>query len=316
MAPSTPRTYKVISLLLKAVILILSLWYIGDKLNGPEGVHVFENLEHANPFLLFIAFLLMFLNWGLEALKWMLLIAPLEKITFFTALRSVFAGVTVSIFMPNRIGEFAGRIFFLEKADKVEATLRNFIGSAAQLLMTLAIGIWGIFYAVQRSGGYLGILDAVNLRFIQIMLVALGLGIVVLLLLNKARTRFSARIQSYFKALFDITGSDLMIVLLLSFIRYCVFLFQYYLVMKAFGVQDELPALAAVIAIAFLITSAIPSFALTEVVTRGAVLTSLFAFSDPWAVIASSLVIWIINLGMPAMIGSAFIWKLKFFNKE
>ena len=316
MALSTQRTYKVISLLLKATILILSLWYIVYKLNGPESAHVFTNLEQANPLLLFIAFLLMFVNWGLEALKWMLLIMPLEKITFYTALRSVFAGVTVSIFMPNRIGEFAGRIFFLEKADKVEATLRNFIGSAAQLLMTILIGAWGILFAVKQSGGYWGVLDAVNLTFIQIALFVTGLLIVVLLFLNKARARFSARIQSYFKALFDIRIKDLMTVFALSFIRYCIFLFQYYLVMKAFGVQDGFISLAAVIAVAFLITSAVPSFALTEVVTRGAVLTSLFSFSDPWAVIASSLVVWIINLGAPALIGTAFIWKLKFFQKE
>src|SRR4051812_2218147 len=137
MSPPNQRVYKVISLLLKAAILILSLWYILYRLNGPEGIYLWEDLKKANPFLLFISFLLLFVNWGLEALKWMLLIAPLERIGFFTAYRAIFAGVTVSIFMPNRVGEFAGRIFFLEKADKVEATLKNFVGSATQLFMTV-----------------------------------------------------------------------------------------------------------------------------------------------------------------------------------
>src|SRR6478672_9884043 len=49
---------------------------------------------------------MLFINWGLEARKWQLLIAPLERFSFKTALMSVFAGCSVTMLTPNRIGEY------------------------------------------------------------------------------------------------------------------------------------------------------------------------------------------------------------------
>jgi len=311
---SNHRAYKVISLLLKAAILISSFCYIAYKLAGPSGSGLLQGLKSGNPVLLFITFILMFLNWGLEALKWKILIGPLEKISFWMAFRSIFAGVTVSIFMPNRVGEFAGRIFFLEKADKVEATLKNFAGSFAQFFMTFCTGIIAMFAVTKHSQSYADDHFSVAM-IVQLVCVLVGSGLITFYLLNRLRKRFSSKIQSYFKAIADISLPDLFTVFILSFIRYCVFLFQYYLVIKAFGVRIDFEEASVLIAITFIITSAIPSFALTEVVTRGAVAASLFEFYsvDTQPVITASLVVWIINLAIPALTGSAFIWKLKFF---
>jgi len=311
------RAYKGISLLIKAGILIFSFVYISSTLltafsDSRQGI------RHANIPLLMITGVLLFVNWGLEALKWKLLIAPLETISFSVALKSVFAGVTVSIFMPNRIGEFAGRIFFLEKADKVEATLKNFVGGFMQFCITLLLGIPAFFIAIRLSGNDLKASGLLNVKAAEIVFLVLLAGCITLIFLNKIRARFSPAIQSYFKAIFDTDRNTFVIAFLLSFVRYCVFIFQYYLVLVAFGVQPGMFISLMIIAIAFLITSVIPSFALTEVVTRGAVAVSLFhLFTDVavGGVVVASLLVWIINLAIPALIGSAFIWKLKFFKK-
>lgn len=312
------RKHKVISLLLKAAILILSFWYIIYKLQDvgtSEAFDFISVLKSGNLLFIVLTFLLMFLNWALEGLKWKILIAPLETISFLNALKSVFAGVTVSIFMPNRVGEFAGRIFFLEKADKVEATLKNFVGSTIQMLMTLFLGLAGIYIVIGFSGGNWSPSELVNLNTLKWCIASVLVIAAILLVANFFRGRFSPQIQSYFKAIFSIKRSTFYAVFLLSLLRYFVFLFQYYLILEAFGVSPGLVYAFSLIAVTFLITSIIPSFALTEIVTRGAVAASLFQLvgaNTPLIVVASTL-LWIINLAIPALIGSVFIWKLKFF---
>ena len=65
--------------------------------------------------LIFIVVLMMFINWMLESLKWKFMIRKIEAISFFTSFRAIFSGITVSSFTPNRIGEYGGRVFCLEK---------------------------------------------------------------------------------------------------------------------------------------------------------------------------------------------------------
>jgi uncharacterized membrane protein YbhN (UPF0104 family) len=260
----------------------------------------------------------MFLNWGIEAFKWKILISGLEQITFGKALKSVFAGVTVSIFMPNRIGEFAGRIFFLDKADKVEATLKNFIGSFFQLAVTVIMGMISIIFAIKISEGYFRVSDIFNPVYLIIAPVFLLTLFLILFFLNRIRHHFNDRIQSYFKAIFNNGFQEIMPVLVLSLLRYLVFLFQFYLVLMAFGIDLEFYIAVILIALTFLISSVIPTFAFTEVLTRGAVASSVFQLvgQNSAVIITASLVVWIINLAIPAIIGSVFISKLKFFKAD
>jgi uncharacterized membrane protein YbhN (UPF0104 family) len=313
---SNNRIYKVTSLFIKTAILIISIFYIFHKLNSAsQKFDLFSITERSDLKLLLFSFGLMFLNWGIEALKWKVLITSLEPLTFRTSLKSVFAGVTVSIFMPNRIGEFAGRIFFLQKADKVEATLKNLVGSTAQFFVTILIGFIS-FFAAKRAG-YLNsfavdVFDGGGIRF---MILFTAILFVILFVLNHYSSRFSPQVQSWFSAIFETKAKVLITILVLSGIRYFVFLFQYYLILIAFGIELSFGIAFNLIAITFLITSVIPSIALTEIVTRGAVAIYLFSAytADTDLVLVSSFIVWIINLAIPALIGTAFIWKLKFF---
>ncbi|MDF2438256.1 MAG: hypothetical protein K0Q95_2632 [Bacteroidota bacterium] len=313
------RIYKVTSLFIKAAILILSFVYIFHKFQtSQEEYQLSEVLKNSDLILLSVSFLLMFVNWGLESLKWQYLIRPLEKISFGDASRAVYAGVTVSIFMPNRIGEFAGRIFFLEKADKIGACLKNFIGGFIQLLITLVVGLAAIFIAIRQ--GYLDgfIQKAFTHWSVTATWLLLIIGLVALIILNRRRSLFSERMQKYFQTVFDTPNLDILIVLLLSVLRYFVFFLQYYFVLQAFGIETKIFISFVLIAITFFITTMVPSFAFTEIATRGAAAAYLFSSftNNTAAVITASFVVWIINLAIPALIGSVFIGKLKFFKSD
>ncbi len=308
--------YKGISLFIKALILFFALFYISRKLIFSQDViHLEARFLEANKKYIIVVSLLMFVNWGVEALKWQYLIRSLEKISFFNSLIAVFSGVTVSIFMPNRVGEFAGRIFYLEKADKISATLKNFLGGFIQLSITLISGVIAIYTGTLN--GIFDFNDFISSRndYWLLLIGVLTLLLIGLILLRKFKHRLSVKIRYYLDVLNDISLAEGFYVFMLSTFRYAVFLIQFYLLLLAFGIEIDFWLAAGLIAMSFFIQSFIPSFALTEVFTRGATAVYLFAgfTTDTAAILAVSFLLWLINLAIPAIIGGVFVWRMKFF---
>jgi uncharacterized membrane protein YbhN (UPF0104 family) len=308
--------YKVISLLIKAIILILSFWYIWAKINAANTSIDFSALFHQSTVVfLILTLLLMPINWGLEAWKWKILISPLEHVSFAKSLKSIFSGVTISIFTPNRIGEFAGRVFFLEKADKIGATIKSFIGSTIQLFITICIGLIALFFYYKMGYGNSHPILALEHWSVKLFLIIICLSITCLVVAYMAKKYFSGKIKNYLNTLFETKKSELLRVLTLSILRYFVFSVQYYLALTIFNIHLDFTTSFMIIAIVFLVTSAIPTFAISEIAVRGA--TAVYFFStvtdNSTGVVAASLLLWLINLGISALIGEVFIWKLKFF---
>ncbi len=312
------RAYKVISLLIKTVILIVSFCYIWQKISiAGHTIGFFGLLHNPNKNYLFAVCLLLFVNWGLEAMKWQLLISKFENITFLQSMASVFSGVTISIFTPNRVGEFAGRIFYLRKADKLQATISSMIGSSFQLLITVLAGILAYFILQNnyndffQTSQFISTNAALGLIFCAVLFV----GVLVFIYLK--RNKQFAKYKKYIEVLSMYSLSELLVVGGLSLFRYAVFSFQYYLVLKLFGVNAGTTIFFSLIALTFFVTSVIPTFALTEIAVRGATAVYFFGtlYPDSTAIVAASLLLWIINLGVPALAGGIFIWKLKFFKE-
>jgi len=312
-------SYKVISLFIKAVILLLSIVYIFNKLVVANEVDVLiQELKTSKLSYVVLVFVLMFVNWGLEALKWQYLIKPLEHISFSKSLQSVFSGVTVSIFMPNRIGEFAGRIFYLEKADKIKATIKNFIGSISQLTVTLVFGLAAIAFAYYQNILRLDEIEIIKKNYWWIFLFLLLFLIGCFFFIKFYGAKFFGTNASYLEALYDVNYKQWLYVFILSMLRYLVFLIQFYILLMAFDIQVDFQIAVTIIALIFFVSSFIPSFATTEVITRGATAVYIFNLAnvDTALVVIVSLLLWIINLAIPALLGGLFVWKMKFFKEK
>lgn len=314
------RFYKVISLFIKAVLLIASFYYIIHKLTTPEALSYYHSINFSTEtiWLLLFCFLLMFVNWSLEAVKWKLLIAPYEKISWLQSMQSIFAGVTISIFTPNRVGEFTGRIFFLKKADRLIASLRSIVGSFLQLSVTMIAGITGIWIYVGKGYNTQTPLYSIfdHQRKFMLLLIVCSTFVVALAMM---RLSFFAKLKHQMKEIFNMRKSELIGVFLLSVFRYLIFTLQYYLLVLAVGVKMEMMPACMLISIIFFINAVIPSFALTEIVVRSAVAVYVFSILDPaqpLLIATASLLLWSINLAIPALIGSTFIGKLQLFRSH
>jgi lysylphosphatidylglycerol synthase-like protein len=314
------RFYKVISLFIKSGILIFSLYYIWEKLNDTQlNYAAFPELfSGSNAFVFTLILALMVVNWSIEAFKWKLLIAPLEEIGFRSSVKAVLAGVTISIFTPNRVGEFAGRVFFLEKADKIKASLMSLAGSFLQLTVTIIAGVLA-YYILQNS--YYDFFQMEQfistnmlLLFILLLFIVIG-GVVFFLVINDQRFPWFKKYVDLFKMY---PKKKLDVIFYLSWVRYIVFSIQYYLVLQLFGISAGITIVFSLISLTFLVTSAIPTFALTEITVRAG--TAIYFFGtislNHSAIIASSLFLWIVNLALPALIGAGFVWKMKIFKTE
>ena len=140
------KIHKTYNLIIRIIILLVTFGFIYKQIFYKHDFEqIFssfhEYLTHPDIFFsLGLVIFLMLINWGIETLKWKFLIKKIEKIRYFKAYLAVLTGVAVSSFTPNRIGDYLGRVFILEKANRIEGVLITIIGSLSQFLVTIIIG--------------------------------------------------------------------------------------------------------------------------------------------------------------------------------
>jgi hypothetical protein len=284
-------------------------------------------------FLIWVTFL-MLVNWGIESLKWQFLISKVEKVPLLKSFMAVLSGVSVSSVTPNRVGEYFGRVFILERANPWKGIFITIIGSMSQLLMTIIMGSLSllIYLPVYHAQSdfyseylYYALVLLVLCIVIALILIFLNVSGLPGLISRFVRKRL-ARIYEYFTVISYYSTFELAIVLLYSFLRYCVFAIQFYLLLLMFSVDIPFFHGIIMITIIFFVLTAIPSVTLAEIGIRGSV--SLFFIGTYFekfetltpginiGILAASSSIWLINLALPAFIGTFFVFRLKFFKKR
>ena len=273
--------------------------------------------------LIFIVVLMMFINWMLESLKWKFMIRKIEAISFFTSLRAIFSGITVSSFTPNRIGEYGGRVFCLEKSDRIQAVFITILCSMAQLLTTIIFGSFAFFilheqfledqyFIVEISRFSLLVLFVLNILFV---LAYFNVAFLINFLLKFSFFNFLRR---YINVISLFNFKDLLVTFLYSVFRYLVFSIQFLILLHVFSVDILLyDAILSAMLVFFFITLT-PTITIAEIGVRGsmALLVFLKFSTNVIGILSSTFLLWIINLIIPAIIGSFFIFSLKFFRKS
>ncbi len=311
---------NILIIVIKTAIAFLSFFYIYLKLKQYNEQELSFQLDNSVDLILLITVvLLMPLNWFIESVKWKYLIRKIESVRTFTAIKAVFSGIAFAIFTPNRTGELAGRIFVLKKGNRIKAVFSTAVGSLSQMLITLFLGfISGIFFLYF----YLSELPESSeeyLLFVKILSVLLVLfGFLVFFNLNffvriLKRIKLSEKIINPIEIITEYSSKELINILLYSFLRYCVFLLQFYILLVFFKVDITFFESILCISLTYFVSSVIPSFTLTEIGIRGsAALFFMGIFSgNDIGIISATALIWIINLAFPAIIGAFVFYKTK-----
>lgn len=276
--------------------------------------------------------LLMCLNWSLEAFKWSYLIRKSEKISFFRSLKGIMTGISVGTFTPNRLGEFLGRSFVLDKTHPWKVFFMTIIGSYSQLLATIIFGTAGLFFFIRQyseiSTGFLYIDILIGFFAIAtvVFLILLYFNISILdKLIGPWLRRKKPGFGSWFQVISTYNSTELFVVLIFSLSRYIVFSFQFYILLLFFNLNFPFWNAMSIIGVVYLVMTIIPSVALSEIGVRGSVAIYFFSFcfgsltgvSDPeLGVVSTSSLLWLVNIVLPAIMGTLFVYHLRVFRNN
>ena len=321
----TAASKKTLSYLLKATILVLAALFIYNKVIGKnESIRQFELLTSAiNPahvvYTLASIVFLMAANWFLESLKWQYLAKKLTPISVWTAIEAVFCGLTWAIFTPNRIGEYGGRVMFLPNRKRIHGVFAMAVGAFAQNVVTNLTGIlaslWFIYYFLDVSIWlYAGciVISVIVLAFFFIFYFDIKLLVGLL-----DRVSFLKKYHRFFEIMGRYRLNELLTVLGYSFARFFVFCTQYYLIINLLVPNLPFVEMMLILWVFLFVQSAMPSLDLLDIGVRSFTAMHLFVFitNQQIAIIAAVSLIWLINLIIPAIIGSVFVFKMKFFDR-
>lgn len=313
---------RTISYLLKTAIVLFAFWFVYVKLTANENLRDFrgllENISTSEVTLVLgVVCLLMLVNWGLEALKWKRLMWHVERITLWKAIESVFCGLTWAVFTPNRIGEYGGRVFFLSPKRRITGIVAMAVGNIGQMVLTNIFGSIAICLFIYRF------VDMDYRLFYALLFLALMFSLFFLVFYFNIRwlngillsIRFTRKYKKFYSILARYQKLELFKILLFGLARYAVFSTQYFILFYWLIPNLQVLDIMMMVSILFFVQSTLPSLDLFDVGVRSLTASYFFSFVTPQdvAVIACTASIWLINIIIPAILGTYFVFKLNFF---
>jgi uncharacterized membrane protein YbhN (UPF0104 family) len=271
---------------------------------------LWQVIQH-NVLLFTLVVLLLPFNWGIEAFKWMKLISNAGTTSFWMALRGVLTGVAFGMATPQGLGDYAGRILQLSTDNRESMVGAVFLTRITQFSVTVLFGTAGLYYYVFKiwQPGFLVLWLLGFSAFIT--LVSVFLPFVFHKLLLKKLRNFTL-FWKYFGVLYTYKRKHILNILWLSGLRYLVFCLQFMILFYIFGISTDWLLLFMAVNFIFLAKSVIPT--LFELGVRE--YAAVFFFSQMGImsnnIPAASLVLWIINILIPALGGSLFVFNLRF----
>ena len=320
---------KIAETTIKILIVLAGCWVLYVKIIKNQDItEMWESVKMSfsstkNVLLMALAFILMPINMAFETRKWQKSIQPVERVPFRKAYTAIFTGITAGMMFPNRTGDFLGRIFILEKGNRIKAAMLTFVGNIAQMLVTVSLGcIAWVFFTQEKYYWYVLIISLI----IIVLGYLLYFNIHILKHLQRLiPKKWRPKAEKYMEIFGSYSKKDLAVILLIAVGKYVVYSFQFVLLIWAFDVPLNYFEAMVPIMLTYLLMTVIPFITITEIAVRGSVCIWVFETwlnmqgintSFSMMVFSASTMLWLYNLAIPAIIGLFFIRKLKFIRSS
>jgi hypothetical protein len=261
---------------------------------------------------LLLAVLLMPVNLGIEIFKWKLLAGSAQPLSRLNAVKSVLAGLAISLITPNRIGEYPGRLLYLKPKNTIRLISVTLLGVFSQFFTLFIYGVAGlIFYNIHYPG------------YPQQIILVIAILITTLLSLiffrfetisqRLEKLPYVTRFKTYGQLLKRLTLKVQLSIMGLSLLRFSIFTAQYLILLTWMKIQFPIIPGFFMASLFFWTMAVLPSFALSELGVRGQVSIYLFQhFTDQTAgILAASVMLWFINIILPSIVGSILLLRMK-----
>jgi hypothetical protein len=300
---------------LRAALPVVLLGLLVRHTQAASFVDLLERLREpwagAEVVYLLAALALMPLNWAAETAKWRRLLPTDARITPWKAFKAVCAGVAVSLFTPNRMGEYGGRILFIKPENQLKGIQANLAGNAAQLVVICAAGLpAAVLFRMALPGGHPAWLPWLLLPVLSLS------GLLVWIYFNISliagwTTRLP--VPSFLRGVWEkrprlqrYSRNALSDVLYLAALRYGVYTLQYWFFLLYFGVKMDVWTGLAGIATLYLVQTGLPLPPLAGLFARGNLAVQLWEpfGADAVSCLAATFGLWALNLFLPALFGT------------
>jgi len=280
-------------IIVKLLLIMICFFFIYRKV-GSSGFKIeWSELPNQFYFHLILVILLMPVNWLLEAFRWKKSLEMIEALTFMQALKMVLAGLALNWVMPFTSGDAVARIVPMK--NKVATASAMLFNRGLMLGLTFLFGTFGVYL-------YTGSIFTVEWPYVLILL----LGLLFLVLFRRKLNKF----LNYFQI---IKKKDLMVISILSGLRYFIFTLQFFILLKLFLPFISNYMLFGGIGWIYLIRSILPTLLGGIGVREASGLLFFESLTDNTAlVIIPVFIIWIINTAVPSLFGMVAIWRWKF----
>ncbi|MBO0947641.1 lysylphosphatidylglycerol synthase domain-containing protein [Fibrella forsythiae] len=256
------------------------------------------------------------LNWSFEALKWQWLVRRLAPLPFGEALNGVLAGLSLSMALPGPLGDTAGRVLSIRAGQRTGAVGAALVAGGMQFYVALVVGTfaWATYLtnvperATTAGNGLLFLMAGLSV-----------LGVV----LNFCRSQFVSwsgrwpllsRYVVWWQVIGQYTHGEMAMVSGLALLRHLTFSLQLYAAFRLYGILLAPLPLAAGVGVIFLVKTITPAFNwLSDLGVREAAALWVFApfgLSAP-ALLAATLTLWFVNIGLPVALGLVSLWRLR-----
>lgn len=296
------------------------VWHLQDK-SLPTWSQWKTVWTYPHAFKMIAVVLLIPFNWSLEALKWQSAIRYVQPSSFWTCWHGVLTGVLMSFFTPQTIGDFAGRSMHLPALRRWQVADGLLVSNFTQLFITGTFGAMAIL-------SYLKALDWLPSAWYKTMvaswcLVALLIGLTFLaakeIWKSLPNYAWKTALKPYLMNFAAYTWKDLAWLTCLSLCRYMVFAAQFLLVISAFEVKADWTILWNGVAFIFVMKSVLPTLnSLGDLGVREFSAVAFFQLFDvpTEKIIAASLLLWSLNILLPALLGFFSFVRVLFFRKN
>lgn len=233
-----------------------------------------------------------------EVIKWKKLVSTIRPISTSEAWAQILGAATAGIGTPAALGDYAAKMFFFEKKYSKRIIFINFLSNATQMLATILFGSIGLLYLYNA--------EVFGKQHIFGIIAILLFGIFLYKALKLGFLRFQKNI---IRKLMRIPKMIYVDITWLSLLRFVIFSHQYYFLLLILGVDLHYIDLLSAICATYFVSSLLPSFQIVDFAIKGSVGILFFGVLgiNEWIVVLTSSIMWLLNVVIPAIIGSYFM---------
>lgn len=295
--------------LLKIILGIGFLAYLVYKIDPTA---LWDAAKSADISFLLAALALVPLNIVIETSVWKSVLDQLDvRHPFDFLFGSVMAGFTLGAVTPARVGEFAGRAYYLKADERWRGAFALALSRQPELSVLGIAGCFGLAYLMSTIPSMPAPMSAV-LGF-GIVATAFVSAISVMPRLIEPLTLKFGKYFSFFPAgslASHLTSLSLKKTYIYSIIRYIVYSVQFVLLILAFGISVPMLTIAAATAAIFLIRFLVPPITFMDLGIREGATVYFFGLlgASSSAAFNAAFVLFVINIALPAIAG---IWYVR-----